>query len=160
MKRYSAFVILLLLVWEIAPLNVSWAEAPCRAFRAKKHGVPVYREADRRSEVLGRLERSQSICGIAELKDFVRVQWPEVEQAYVRVVDVWPPKGEGMSKQFGPQEWWKMRREGIVPDDPFAIVRQIFGISPDGSQAPAIPAAQPTPAANLPVDSPSPGGVQ
>ena len=60
------------------PFHASLGDSPCRAFRAKKQGVPVYREADRSSEVLGRLERSQPICGIAELKEFVTQIRPAV----------------------------------------------------------------------------------
>ena len=134
-----------------AGIGVCLAEEPnpgnptCRAFRSKANNVAVYREADRRSEVIGRLARSEAVCGIAETKEFVSILWvsagngekpeekPVDQSVYVRVVDLWPPRRENSTAPMDAKQWWALRQNGDVPDDPFALIRStlpFFGDSP------------------------------
>lgn len=132
----------------------------CRIFRSKKAQVPVFAEADRRSEVVGRLSRSEEVCGMSETKDFVTVLWnrdeaadappkKDVPRAFVRLVDVWHPKNEVAAQTNQAKEWWKMRQNGVVPDDPLFWLRpflSFFGISKQDVPIPqAAPAKTPTP---------------
>lgn len=141
---------------------------PCRGYRAKRQGVPIYREADRQSEVLGKLERSEEVCGLAETREFVSILWPrspevkaKVEEreasatptpvtetapsatpyahAFVRTVDLWPPRGELDPNRNPLKEWWLMRQNGLVPDDPLGFFRSLlpfFGDSPQNAPSP------------------------
>ena len=118
----------------------------CRSFRAKRQDVPVYREPNRASEVIGRIARSEEVCGLAEGKDFVSIRWDSAEKvdgvlphAFVRTVDLWPPRGEPDPERGSLKEWWTLRQNGVVPDDPFAYFRGLlsfFGISPQNAPTP------------------------
>ena len=137
-----------------APENPSDPHLPgfaCRAFRTKRHDVPVYREADRRSEVLAKLTRSTEVCGLAETRDFVTILWQpktgelgagvpaptppppgDTPHAYIRTVDLWPPRNEPSGGRTAVKDWWTFHQQGGVPDDPLFWLRPLisfFGFS-------------------------------
>ncbi len=103
----------------------------CSFYRSKKADVPVYLEADTASGVLDRLKLGEEVCYVGERAEYAILDWskqgiirgaaaPAKEQAYVRLVDLWPPR-EHRSSGWGLSDWWG--RYGGAMDDPLGGLR-------------------------------------
>ncbi len=93
--------------------------------------MPVYFESATTSGVLDRLKLGEEVCYVGERGEFAIIDWskqnlirgaatPEKEQAFARLVDLWPPR-DTRSKGWGITDWWM--RYGGTMDDPLGGLR-------------------------------------
>jgi hypothetical protein len=123
----------------------------CSFYRSKKNGVPVYDGPDTTSSRLDTLALGEEVCYIGEENDFAILQWdkqqiirgtapaapaatgaqktPAEKRAYVRLVDLWEPRGSGGDKGDLIQRiknYYYYGQYGGVPDDPLWLFRPMI----------------------------------
>ena len=111
---------------------------PCVSYRAKRDGVPVYRQADKASGVLRTLALGEEVCYLGEEKGFAILDWqafshssdtaPETATtsklplAFAALSDLWPPKD---SERMDLIDNLRAFLSGYVPDDVFGYLRAL-----------------------------------
>jgi len=152
MSNHAAQIVSILQFIVLLCSSIANAEQPpvssCQGFfyKAKRDGVPVYKEPDRGSEVVKVLTIGEKVCYIGEQGEFVIVDWsltptkapksknPPLSESlmYIRKAELWRTKEHGSGQTSSRSNnfidavinyfyYWKsggVPEQGLVPYDP------------------------------------------